>query len=957
MARYRLNNYLLVCVALTLSCLRSHAQQPRWWRLDASQRNTPAQLHCLASDQRGYLWLAARGSLLRFDGQRQLTLPYPDSLQLATPTTMLLSDNQVIIGFSNGVVLTTGMAAQQQKACIKVCNSPVTCLLEPRPGTIIIATDGEGIFVSEQNSLVHHNSRTAGLADDYVHEMVMLAGKLVLATDLGISLCTISNDNCRCNTIDTHKGLSDNLSLSLAAVDSLTVAVGMHNGTISLLHLTTGNVSLLEKFNALQSGPVQSLLRLGPDLLTRTEGGMVYVLPSCSDTNLQQFQLPAEYGNPLHWLADAENNVVMVTGGHEVVLADFHLQYLTEHDEQSFANAQCLLADEQGNIWFANDKGIFRHAVEFSKYQYLQTMYSSPADEDKIISMCMDKNGKLWFGTFGSGVGCIDITTGKVKKFTERDGLLNNNVLSMVAQDTTIWMATLGGVCSMRMDDGKPTFSPLEQSSELGNGYIYSVSIDRSGRLLLGTDGQGLVIYEHGKVMRLLEKFPASGKAVVAMTMDDHGFTWYYSPDAGVYFTDGESIQQIDLENLGSSTEVYAMHAATGEEVALLTSNGIAYVSYMNVTPRLVHEQADMQADYLNVITRDMQKNMWFATSTSMIRFNESITKPNLRPVTNLEQVFVNLQVTDTTVRSFKANQNHFTFHFTSIWWKSPQEAVYQYQLAGFENNWNTTTEHIANYPRLPPGTYTFTVRSSADGNWANAHTISYSFTIDTPLMQRTWFIALALLVVVSIVYLLLRLRLRSISRRELLQRKLLQGQFETLRNQVNPHFLFNAFNTLVSIISKDKESAIDYVEKLSDYFRIVLEQRHKDTIALSEELELVRAFIFLQQKRFFENLMVNIELNDEVLQSRIPPMTLQLLVENAIKHNVISKTRPLQIIIRQTGDKIEICNNLQPKLSPETSTGIGLSNIRSRYEILFGRSIEVLQDENKFCVLLPVVF
>jgi LytS/YehU family sensor histidine kinase len=209
---------------------------------------------------------------------------------------------------------------------------------------------------------------------------------------------------------------------------------------------------------------------------------------------------------------------------------------------------------------------------------------------------------------------------------------------------------------------------------------------------------------------------------------------------------------------------------------------------------------------------------------------------------------------------------------------------------------------------------------------------------------------------VLTLLGLIYKVRLNTFRKLESMKRERIQSQFETLKNQVNPHFLFNSLNTLISLISKEKDMAISYVETLSDYFRTILQQQDKDVINVQDELHLVQNYFFLQQKRFGENLKLEISIPKEVLKTSIPPLTLQILAENAIKHNIISKTKPLLISIHCDGKFITVSNNLQEKLTREASTGIGLRNIINRYAILFNKEIEVLKGEKEYTVRLPVI-
>lgn len=162
-----------------------------------------------------------------------------------------------------------------------------------------------------------------------------------------------------------------------------------------------------------------------------------------------------------------------------------------------------------------------------------------------------------------------------------------------------------------------------------------------------------------------------------------------------------------------------------------------------------------------------------------------------------------------------------------------------------------------------------------------------------------------------------------------------LLAQFETLKNQISPHFLFNSMNALASLIASNPPQAIAFTGHFSKVYRTMLEIGGETLIPLHEELEFVNSFVFLQQMRFAENLSVQITIPNERLNDCLPPFALQLLVENAIKHNVISDDKPLTINIFTEEDNLIVRNNLQRRGTAEPSTGIGLKNLMARYTYL----------------------
>jgi len=188
------------------------------------------------------------------------------------------------------------------------------------------------------------------------------------------------------------------------------------------------------------------------------------------------------------------------------------------------------------------------------------------------------------------------------------------------------------------------------------------------------------------------------------------------------------------------------------------------------------------------------------------------------------------------------------------------------------------------------------------------------------------------------------------------LQEENIISQFETLKSQVNPHFLFNSLNVLSSLIHIDQNKASKFVRQLSKVYRYVLEHKNMDTIVIKDELPFINSYIFLLKTRFDQNLKINISIPEEVKKARIAPMVLQLLLENAIKHNIISRHKPLTITITETNGMLEIVNNLQLKSSTEVSSQTGLNNIRKRYEYLTNKKVIVEEDENEFKVKIPLL-
>lgn len=184
-----------------------------------------------------------------------------------------------------------------------------------------------------------------------------------------------------------------------------------------------------------------------------------------------------------------------------------------------------------------------------------------------------------------------------------------------------------------------------------------------------------------------------------------------------------------------------------------------------------------------------------------------------------------------------------------------------------------------------------------------------------------------------------------------------LWAQFELLKQQVNPHFLFNSLNTLKYMVESGDQQAVNFILKLSDFYRFTLESRKLDLINLSEELEILEAYMYLLKARFEEGIELSTDLPEKVYTSLIPPFTLQLLIENCIKHNIVSLEKPLYINLYASKGYLVVENNIQLKREPESSTGLGLENINQRYQHLLEREIIIEVTDKTFTIKLPVIY
>ncbi|MGB5647555.1 2TM domain-containing protein [Muriicola sp.] len=181
-------------------------------------------------------------------------------------------------------------------------------------------------------------------------------------------------------------------------------------------------------------------------------------------------------------------------------------------------------------------------------------------------------------------------------------------------------------------------------------------------------------------------------------------------------------------------------------------------------------------------------------------------------------------------------------------------------------------------------------------------------------------------------------------------------AKFDALKNQLDPHFLFNSLNVLTSLIEEDPQQAQRFTTALSKVYRYVLEQKNKDLVPVNEELDFARTYIKLLTMRFEDSIEFNIPETCSIQDARIVPLSLQLLLENAVKHNVITSEKPLRIRVFEEDGCLVVTNNLQEKQVVKRSSGVGLRNIQQRYSILSNRKVNINKTASEFSVKLPML-
>lgn len=339
----------------------------------------------------------------------------------------------------------------------------------------------------------------------------------------------------------------------------------------------------------------------------------------------------------------------------------------------------------------------------------------------------------------------------------------------------------------------------------------------------------------------------------------------------------------------------------------------------------------------------------------------KAVKQSELLKIAGLVTVLVNLPVTIALFRIPALADAHLPeFSLTYLLFRLVYFFVFPYVVLQFNAN---TKYRLYIFSELLNRSVTVLANILIYAATLSLMSLTYSMVVKsgfTPGEERFMYfnfgIIHLLMVFVARILRLLVIRQENILENERLQQQNLQKELSALRNQLNPHFLFNSLNTLNSLI-RDNAEATSFVNKLSYMYRYILQSGERDLVCLKDELKFLESYAFLIKTRYHQYcFQIEMDISDRHMNMEIPPMALQLLVENAVKHNEISKGCPLGIRIYSKDDYLVVENQIHPRNTPMEGTGNGLANLDKRYFLLQRKNLVITRDEGLFRVQLPLI-
>lgn len=497
-------------------------------------------------------------------------------------------------------------------------------------------------------------------------------------------------------------------------------------------------------------------------------------------------------------------------------------------------------------------------------------------------------------------------------------------------QSNKMWM-TAGGwwIASLNETNKMELVNLIRDEVKEQNGYFSSLEIDKDGNVWAVNTGVGL--YRYTPSSKTVKYWNETDGLIIdniyKAIADDYGQIWCVSYNKFSVFTPkAETFYNFSLP-LSENNPSYVSSSALLADGNIITNINNDIIEFF---PERLNYKPNIKKPLISVINIAGQDKL-LTTETEL----------HLEPEENSLAI------------KFGLLTDHEIFPYSL-----------EYMLEGFDKKWIVASAvDEAVYNNLPPGSYTFRlIAKSKNKSWQSEERV-LQILIRAPFYKTSWFFVLLVVLISSFLYWLYRFRIGKQkqvhelqSKAQLLEKEKALVMYEGLKQQLNPHFLFNSLTSLNSLIDADPKIASVFLDDLSKTYRYILKSRDNETVSLGDEIKFAQNYIRLQQTRFEKGFQVNINISEEYYHRKIVPVTLQNLIENAIKHNIIDEENPLVVKIFVEDDYLLVQNNLQRKNFVETSNKQGLSNLQSLYHYLNNRPVEIKEAGNLFTVKIPLL-
>jgi ligand-binding sensor domain-containing protein len=895
--------YILILL-LTIYGVKNYAQQFKFQHYSVEEGLPQSQVYAMIQDSRGLLWIGTKGGgLSKFNGKEFTTFTKEEGLSGDQIYALFEDSKQNIwIGTGNGITHYNGINFTKHPISKKY-DIMVSAIAEDHNNVIWAATNA-GLYYYEKKQWVAFISNNTKLKYNISCLFVDSTGVIWTGNDNGL----FKINEGHVSRYTNKGGLSSNKVRSINELNG-ELLVGTYGHGLNVYNAK--GWSVLGKSNEI----IHDIFideKKEIWVATQDNGAIKYNLKNKSEKKYNESK-GLSANNVRIILQDSWHNMWFGTSGGGInKYHDQQFQHYNLEDGYLDSKFYSVLSGSDNTVWTGTGKFGF---AEMRNDSIIYHNQNTDFKNYKCKVLFEDHVGNIWIGTEGKGIYIFNRS--RYVQITSYHGLTDNWIRS-ITQDKyfNIWIATVSGISKLtptNYADLKFTIKNFRQENGLPDDRINTLARDKENRMWFGTNNGHIGYIQNGKITNYGINDGIKRSVIKSITIDKHNQLWAATESEGLFIADLKSnfitFNQLKKKDGINSNNIYLLKFDQQGQLWLGAGGGVDRVSFTKSGEISDIKHFGQNEGFFggetctNAISVSKNGDLWIGTLDGLNRHTPTKSKINtIAPklsMTNISLFYesitegVNNWYNIDKTLNFNYNENHVSFKFEGVDLKNPEEVYYQFKLDGFENEWSPIEKHnVATYSNLPSGNYNFLVKAgNGDNIWTEPITIPFS--ILTPFWKSWWFISIIAISSLSIIFLIYRNRKRQLKEekeRLQLEKNMLEMEQKALRLQMNPHFIFNAMNTVQALIAKkDEKAARYYLAKFSKLMRKVLENSRNTLITIHDEIEALENYLNLEQLsnegKFDYEIIV-----DENIQTDaygIPPLLLQPFAENSIVHGL----------------------------------------------------------------------
>lgn len=944
---------------LTTYILNYHAangQGENYFSYSIAEGLPQSQVFAVCQDSAGYIWAGTQGGgVAIFDGQKFKTLTVDNGTLMSEYINYLYtgSDHKVWIGTIQGAYYYQKEKLQETKSDYKN-NIQINVITEWNKIMYVGSNKGLFMFSPESDSLIQSSLNFKSTST--IHDLKVVNGQLLVATDKGL---WISKNNS-----ETFKKVP---RLPFPNINQIHVDdfgfIWLAIYGYGLLRIDAQSHKIIERYDNKLLAGIKSMLSQPDDRLwLATENDGICIIHTCTGNITRISEDDGFSTSKIKTLfEDIWGNIWIGTSGAGLIKKTNQIFKHYNMFDYGFGGNRvyAITKDKSNKILIAVNKD----NIGYFDGQAFQKMVNDSLNIGaKIKTIATDTSGRLWIGTEGKGVYCLDDS--RVKVFNSSNSAVEDDWIIQIVTDADnrIWIATQSSGIRCFVPDSDSTFQSLHFKKENGlpDNYIHSLAKDEINKRLwfVCRNGKAGYMDNQFKISVFDKNHGLPEKPIKTMTMGGNGNCYLGIQGEGVYwsapFNKAEKVnfRKVLVSGKSYSTNMYSMVCDSKGNLWLGTENGVHQFIKDQPSDSFVDVVHYKRKDGFlgienchNSIYTDGNDNIWFGTMNGLVQYNAAYktgiqAPPRLhlsdillynQPVSQSEYEHCFSSLPNNIFCKLPYNQNHLSFSFEAVHVNFPDQLKYRYMLEGADSPWSAWSfEKRINFSGIAPGKYCFKIQATFDENQVS-NTEQVCFYIGKPYWEENGFrIALALLVLALIIGIskvresAIRKKAMAQTRELTLKNELLTLEQKALQLQMNPHFIFNALNSIQSLVVNHEPEAARYqIQNFALLMRGILNNSRNKTVSLQTEIELLTKYLnmeqFCQKNKFTYSIKVAEDIHQE--ETEIPSMLIQPYIENAIIHGISHLSAP---------GHVEIVFELQGQLLTCTISDNGVGRKRA---------------------------